>query len=437
VNTLTMVGLSHRRSSLALLERVAVRRGEQGAFLTVLREAGYPQAIVLSTCSRTEIYVSSVPAANDLLEVLAGYAQCPEGPLKSAAEIRTGRAAVEHLFRVAGGLESRVVGEVEIRGQVRAALRSAIAAGTASPALRRLFAAALKAANRVRLDTALGTTGRSLAYQAVDTGLARVDGAADPTVVVVGSGRMAGAAVEHLGQLNRRPQVAARNELSAARLAGADRVCPLSALADGLEQADLVICATSAAEHVVTLAQVRQAMSVRSERPLTIVDLSVPRNVDVRVASVPGVHLIDLEGVNDDGNSDPELAAALETGTMIVTSAVDSYLEDVAAADVGPIIAAIRGHVEATCLRELMARPGTEAHTDDDLARAAHAIAGKLLHAPTIAARAAAANGDVDLDELCRIFGVRPSDLDVARALRRAPAEVDSPMLAPLQASCA
>jgi glutamyl-tRNA reductase len=236
---------------------------------------------------------------------------------------------------------------------------------------------------------------------------------------------MATAAVEHLGRLNQRPLVAARNEVSAARLAGADRVCPLPALADGLERADLVICATSAAQHVVTDAQVRQAMSNRSDRPLTIVDLSVPRKVDAAVAALPGVRLIDLEGLNDDWGSDPELAAALEIGTMIVKSAVGKYAEDLAASDVGPMIAALRRHVEAACLREIMSKPSSRALAGEDLARAAHAVAGKLLHGPTIAARTAAASGDTDVSRLCEIFSVRPSDLDLADVHRWAPSGIN------------
>jgi len=127
VNTLIMVGLSHRGAPIGLLERVSVPRGEQGPLLAALHDAGYAQAVVLSTCSRTEIYaIPASDSANDLLTTLAEYAECPSAMLESAAERRTGLAAVEHLFRVTGGLESRVVGEVEIYGQVRAALRVAM-----------------------------------------------------------------------------------------------------------------------------------------------------------------------------------------------------------------------------------------------------------------------------------------------------------------------
>jgi glutamyl-tRNA reductase len=287
----------------------------------------------------------------------------------------------------------------------------------AGASLGRLFPAALLAGRRVRDETTLGTQARSLASRAVDVGLATLGGLAEPVIVVVGSGRMATVAVEHLRRLDQRPHVAARNEAHAARLAGASLVCPLPALATGLEKADLVICATSAAQHVLTLAHVRQAMAVRRSRPLTLVDLSVPRNVDIAVAAVDGVRLIDLEEMDDDWTADPALAAALDSGIAIVKSAVQRYADGVAAASAGPFIAALREHVEQTCLRELARMANSQTLRHEDLARVAHAVAGKLLHRPTITARAAAVSGDAGaLLALGDIFGLQPPDHDPGRS---------------------
>ena len=223
--------------------------------------------------------------------------------------------------------------------------------------------------------------------------------------MVVGSGRMAASAVAHLHRLGRKPRVAARNDERAARLAGPALVCPLPALSTGIEQADLLICATSAAHHVVTLDHVREAMSARI-RPLTVVDLSVPRNVDSVITAIPQVRLIDLEGIDDGLSLDPELAAEVEAGTAIATALARRHREQVAARRAGPVIAAMRRHVEETCLREL-SRTATASTDPDALARAARGLAGKLLHRPTIAARAAAAEGDEEtLRTLCDLFGV-------------------------------
>ena len=416
MDRLSMVGFTHRGATLPMLEQVSVPRGDRGRLLAALRVAGYAEAIVLSTCSRVEIYaVAGVGGPEGLLSVLAGHVGLSIVELSPAAEMREGHAVVEHLLRVTAGLESRVVGEVEIHGQVRSAFREAQAAGMTGSALGRVFPAALRCGSRVRAETTLGAQGRSLGHRAVDVGLAALGEVVDPTIMVVGSGRMAGSAVEHLTRVGRRPIVAARNEVDAALLAGPGRVCPLPALVTGVKQADLLICATSAAYHVVTFDHVREAMAARS-RPLVVVDLSVPRNVDTAVASVPGVRLIDLEGMNDDAKSDPALVVALEAGTAIVRAASQRHAEGVAARRAGPVIAALRRQVEATCLAEL-ARVAPRTSEPEDLTSAARAVAGKLLHRPTIAVREAAAAGDTDaLAALCDLFGVTWSDVAPSEA---------------------
>ena len=420
MNRLSMVGLTHRGASLQLLERVSVPRAERGRLLAALRAAGYPEAVVLSTCSRVEIYSGADAGGPEgLLGVLGGHAGLALSELRPAAEMRDGQAVVEHLFRVTAGMESRLVGEPEIQGQVRSAFREAQAAGMTGSMLGQLFPAALRCGSRVRAETTLGALGRSLGHWAVDVGLAALGDEVDPSIMVVGSGRMASSAVEHLTRLGRQPLVVARNERAAARLAGPGRARSLLSLATAVEQADLLICATSAADHVVTFSHVRDAMSARS-RPLIVADLSVPRNVDMAVATVPGVRLIDLEGMNDDAATDPALAAALEASAALVDSAVQRHAETIAARRAGPVIAALRRQFEATCLMEL-ARVAPRTTEPEDLASAAHAVAGRLLHRPTIAARAAAAAGDADvLSSLCDLFGVQLPDgvLSDADALR-------------------
>ena len=230
MNTVAMVGLSHRTAPLALLERVAVRANRRGDVLAAVRAAGFSEAVLLVTCSRTEIYAAGPHAQPDrLVDVLAEQAGSAYGTVRRTAELRVGQAAVAHLFRVTSGLESRVVGEPEIRSQVRAAFREACAAGATGGTLGELFAGAVRVATRVHQETALGSTSRSLARRAVDLA---VTGTADagPTVLVVGSGRMASAAVSHLRCLGHRPTVVARDQRRAVQLGGASRARPLSEL---------------------------------------------------------------------------------------------------------------------------------------------------------------------------------------------------------------
>lgn len=416
---LTMVGVSHVTASLSLLERVSVRRGEAQPLLDALRSAGCTEAVVLSTCSRTEIYATQAGDPLELLHVVADVMQISRSELTSAAMVCRDRAAVRHLFRVAAGLESRVLGDVEIQGQTRAAFRQAQAAGRVGRTLGRLFPAALRSGAQVREETALGAQGRSLACRAVDVGLSAMTETMTPVVLVVGSGHMAATATAHLAARGHPVQVAARDAAGAARLTTVNRICPLPGLVMGIAEADLLLCATSAAAHVVTLADVRSAMAGRS-RPLTVVDLSVPRNVDPRVGLVPAVRLIDVDSMHDDTAHDPALAAAVIGAEALLERALQRYVENEAARQAGPVIAALRQEVERTCLAELTRlAPGGAG----DLTRLAHAVAGKLLHHPTMLARTAAARQDAAmLRLLCDVYGVGLSDpsrqVEQAGALR-------------------
>ena len=393
VDGLTMVGWSHHGSSLALLEQVRPSHDVRPRLLAALQAAGFPEPVLLSTCSRTEVYAAGPgPGSDVLVATVAQLTGAPRRQLAAAAELRRGRAVVEHLFLVAAGLRSRVVGEGEVRAQVRGAARAALTCGVALPTSGPLFAAAARSASRVGDVTGLGARARSLARRAVEVGMSGVADVEDPVVLVVGAGHMARTAVEHLHALGLHARVAARRELQAVRLAGAGSTCPLPALARGIAAADVLLCATSASSAVVTVEHVREAMA-SGRRPLTVVDLSVPRNVDADVARVPGVRLVDVEGLGDDLAADRELATALATGRALARQEAERYVEDVASRGAGPLIAALRGSVEELCLRELTRAAASDVDREV-LVRAARALTGKLMHAPTVTARAAAARGD-------------------------------------------
>ena len=403
--SLVMIGVTHRGTPLGLLERVTVRHGERGPLLAALRAAGCAETVVLSTCSRTEVYAVGEISAQRLLAVLAAHCGVAPGELQSVVESRTGLPVAEHLLQVAGGLASRVIGEVEIQGQVRAALLEAQAHASAGPVLTRLFSTALLCGRRVREETSLGAQGRSLARQAVEVGLAALPGTPNPVVVVVGAGRMAVVAVDHLVSAGRRPVVLARDACKAATIVASTSLRPISELVDVIRTADLVICATSAAHDVVTLEHVRTATAQRGDRPLTLVDLSVPRNVDAAVAALPGVRLIDLEALDDDASGNPALALALEAGAAVVASVLQRYASDVASAAAGPVIVAMRAAIQQRVSRELRESAEHVGIADELIARMAHSATGKLLHQPVLAARAAAAAGDqVALESLRAMF---------------------------------
>ena len=392
MNHVAMVGLSHRTAPLPLLERVAVPTDRRAGVLAAVRAAGFDEAVLLTTCSRTEIYAAGGHVDTDrLLDVLAGEAGAEYRAARRSAEARTGEAALTHLLRVASGLESRVVGEPEIRSQVRAAFREAVSEGSAGGALGELFALAGRTATRVHRETSLGASSRSLACRAVDLGLAEA-GSTRPGVVVMGSGRMASAAVTHLRHRGHLPLVAARDEGRAEQLAGAGHARPLEDLVALLRVADVVICTTSAGEPLLTSADVCRALVGRSG-PLTLVDLSVPRNVDPAVAALAGVRLLDLEALGDRPGADASVVPSVARAEALVRAAVRRHRDRLSARRAGPVIAAIRQRVEERCLEAVPGLAPT-ACPSEEVARLVHRMAGQLAHPSIMAARAAAAAGD-------------------------------------------
>ena len=391
MNTIVMVGLSHRAAPLALLERVAVPADRRPEVLAAVREAGFSEAVLLVTCSRTEIYAAGRKAHPErLIDALAAQAGSAYGTVRRTAEVRVGQAAVTHLFRVTSGLESRVVGEPEIRSQVRAAFRDSCAAQAVGGMLGELFAAAVRVATQVHRETSLGSTGRSLACRAVDVALTGTAGT--PSVLVVGSGRMASGAVDHLRRLGHRPTVVARDEGRAVQLGGASHARPLTDLVSLMSVADVLICTTSASEPLVTVEGVRRAMSDRAA-PLTLVDLSVPRNVDPAVARIRGVRVVDVEAMHDHPGEGVALGQGVARAESLIQASITRHRDHLAARRAGPLIAAMRQRVEAQCL-EAVARLTHTTCPPDELVRIARTVAGRLAHPATMAARAAAAAGD-------------------------------------------
>lgn len=412
MSTLLMVGVSYRDAPFELLERLAVPGPALGGLLRSVLRSGASEAVAVSTCCRTEIYavVDDGPTAvteRRFVEVLAGHSGVPASEIARHARVRSEEDLVFHLLRVACGLESRLPGEVDVVAQVRAAAEEARAAGTLGPELGRLFGAASGTARRVHRQTPLGSLGRSLGWRGVELGLAGLDtDAADAAVVVLGTGKMAAAVMAGLTAAGARPAVCGRNPTRTARLAASGgSALPLGALPGALAGAELVICCTGASEPLLDTAQVSGALEARQGRPLTVVDLSVPRNVDREVGALPGVRLIDLESLGDNSAAHSEVSAALDAAGAIAVAETARFIEARRARPAGRLIAALRGRVEEICRNELRGLADTRSLPAAEVDRVAATIAGKLLHHPTVYARRAAAAGDADaLAELGRML---------------------------------
>jgi glutamyl-tRNA reductase len=424
MSTYLSVSVSHHVADLERLEQVAVKAAGVRGLQQRLLELGFAEVMVVSTCSRTELHVVLDPpagetdvedAAGRLVGLLAGGAgdrpgegaNDGRGDLAKFAKVEAGDAAVHQLFRVAAGLDSRVVGEVEIRVQLRAAARAAVAAKGEPHRLRGLVAAALASAG-----TAAGTASGRRGLLAARAVACALDAVADPTaidVVVVGAGTMGRQIVDALptGTL-----ATLLSRTSNSRPGAGPRVDPLEILPTRLHRADVVFVATSAGRRIMTADLVSEAMRARDGRRMVIFDLSVPRNVDPGVMATPGVTLLDLDdlGRGVAGRQVPggqlsdglDLAAA-EAATGV---AAERYVAGIRSRVAGPLIVALRSKVEQRCLERLrrQAEPGMP---EDTLRRMASAAAGAVAHRPTVFLREAAAGGDeASMRLVARVFGL-------------------------------
>ncbi|TMA31267.1 MAG: glutamyl-tRNA reductase [Deltaproteobacteria bacterium] len=300
LDALRVLAIGHRSAPLADLERMALGREARTALKQRLWRKGI-ESVALCTCHRTELYWHSRSAADDaeaeaaLLEAAAGRA-----PARARFTARSGVAAANHLFRVASGLDSLVLGEAEVLGQVREALETAAGAGRASFTLRPLFRAALRAGGRARTETGIGTGALSIASAAVQL-LKRVHADLPAcTVVVVGTGVTGVKVARHLraervGRLILLNRTVERASQAAAELGG--EAGALDELTHWLGRAEAMVAAAQVESPMVTLPALEAALPVRPARTLALIDLSLPRAIDPACADLPGVALNDLSGL--------------------------------------------------------------------------------------------------------------------------------------------
>jgi glutamyl-tRNA reductase len=390
-----VVGVSHKTAPVSVLERLTLDAPGVDKLVHAVSQAEHVlEATVLATCNRVEIYTEvdrfhgSVEAVSGLLCELAARVDGAPEDVVPHLYVHYDDGAVSHVFHVVSGLDSMVVGEGQILGQVRDALRVGQESGTVGPALNVLFQQALRVGKRVHAETDVDHAAPSLVALALDRAAAKLGTLEDKQVVVVGAGSMAGLS---LATLSRRGTssvvVASRTEANARHLAEQydGRAVPLPQVGDALSEADLLVSCTGATGVVLPLSVVAAARS-EAEQELVVVDLALPHDVDPAVAALPGVSLIDLArlagAVNQDESED--IAAVRD----IVTQEITAFLAARSSATVTPTVVALRtmatGIVEAEMERLGTRLPGLDQATRAEVEQAVRRVADKLLHQPTV-----------------------------------------------------
>ena len=444
-----VVGLSHKSAPVSVLERAAVSGDTLSKLLhDVALLPDIAETFVISTCNRVEVYAEVGRfhgGVAGVCELLSRHSGIPPHELTSCLYVHYEDRAVQHLLAVSSGLESMVVGEGQILGQVRSALKLAGDRGTLGRSLRDLGRLALRAGKRARAETGIDRLGLSLVSVGIDLavpGPASVNRDAGALsgldVLVVGAGAMSGLAVATAARAGAaRLTVANRTRAKAERLAAGvageveSAVADLTDLPAAIAAADLVISCTGAANLVITEAAVREVLAQRQPgRELVLLDLAMPRDVDPAVGDLPGVRVIGMDDLRDtsDGVGADEMAAV----RAIVDEEFAAYGSAVKAARVTPTVVALRAKAatvvdtELTRLAGRLAEEGVSGHALDEIAQTVRRVVDKLLHAPTVRVKelASSPDGEEYAAALRVLFDLDPRTVDAVTH-----AEIESPNL--------
>ena len=405
MSELLALGISHKSAPVALRERLAFSEGQAQRFARELvGRDEVREAVVISTCNRTEIYLVAsdpVQAEAELLGRLARRAAIRPTELATLVISPRNCDAARQLFRVTAGLESMIVGEAEVQGQVKRAYEHALTSGTTGPLTNHLFRAALQTGKRVRTETALGASRTSVSTVAVDLAREVVGDLADRRVVIIGAGEtseltaraLADQGVSTIFVANRH----ADRALSLAQRFGG-RVASLHELPDRLRDADIVVSSTASPHPIIEGEELEVVMAAREHRPLLVIDIAVPRDIDPACADIDGVAVYDMDGLQRVVARNLEVRAGERSAAdAIVEQELQRFATWMGQLDVSPTIAALREHGQAIVERVLAENAGRwESLSPRDEARVeavARSVMQRLLHEPTIRLKSAGEEG--------------------------------------------
>ncbi len=424
--SLVVVGLSHRTAPVALLERAVVPADDLAKIVDELHRAdSISEVLLLSTCNRVEVYADVArfhPAVADITSVLARHAGLPVSDLADHLYVHFAEAATEHIFTVAAGLDSMVVGESQILGQLRAAYALGTEAGSVGSVLHDLAQTALRVGKRAHSETGIDHAGASIVAVALDRAAAELGTLAGRRALIVGAGSMgalAGATLRRRGV--RAITVANRGTDRAERLATSlgGHAIGLHAVPEALVEADVLVSSTGATGLVVELA----AVGPRAGRQLVVIDLAMPRDVDPAVGELAGVTYVGIEALRESGAmvSDEDVSAAV----AIIAEELGAHLAAQQQLAVAPTVTALRARANQVVENELTRLYGRLPDIDDDVRRevsdAVRRAVEKVMHAPTVRVKelAGTPGGDHYATALRELFDLDPAAVESVAAVKQ------------------
>jgi glutamyl-tRNA reductase len=422
-----VVGANFRSAPLELLERLAIDAERRPKALAGLLDLEHVhEAVIVSTCNRVEVYTAISRfhgAAADVRRFLADLHGLAVGEFAHHLYDYYEERAVQHLFAVAAGVDSMVVGEAQILGQVREAFQAARDERTVGPVLSALFSRAIKVGRRARSETGIAAGVRSTVTVGLRVAAGQLDGLAGRRVLLVGAGgvaRLAGRALREAGAGEL--VVANRTPAAGAALARSldGRAVPLDRVADELALADLVVAATAGTSPTVTTGAVSAALARRASGPLVVLDLGVPRDVEPEVRSLPGVVLADLDALRAVLETDDGPRREVERVRALIAEETGAFMGGQREARLAPTIRVLRARAEQVRQQELAKASARLAGLDERQRAAVEAVTrglvNKLLHDPMVRGKSLAArpDGDLYVAALRELYGLDrgPADAD-------------------------
>lgn len=419
-----IIGLSHRTASIELRERFAQVTADLPATLGQMKRLTFiEEACVVSTCNRVEFYAAGDAEPVNMARSVRGFLQhltaiAPD-ELEPHLYVHEGEAGVRHLFRVAGSLDSMVLGEPQILGQVKEAYRLAVESAAVGPVLTRVFQKAFSVAKRVRTETGIAENAVSMSFAAVELGREIFDSLEGKQVLLIGAGKMASLAARHLlasgvSQVRVVSRSLANAEKLAAEVGGL--ASSLSDLPILLTQADIVISSTAAPGFVVDKRMMQKVVRERRYRPILFVDIAVPRDIDPAVSDLDNVFVYDVDDLESvlevNRESRAREAAAAES---LIAEELAGFLRWNKSQQVVPVIKALRAHAvniaTAEAERTLANVKSADARTAQSIRAMSQAIVNKMLHPVLTKLKAEGADGDPQalIDALVALFAIDPA----------------------------
>jgi glutamyl-tRNA reductase len=402
----SILGINHKTAPIALREKVAFSEERLLAALRALREeSGVAEVVILSTCNRTEVYWAGAASGSELTQWLERH-HGNNLDLASSLYVHQADRAVEHAFSVASGLDSMVLGEAQILGQLKDAYRVAQQAGSTGPALNKLFQAAFSAAKRVRSETRIGANAVSLASATVQLARRVYSDLSAQSALMVGAGDMNALVARHFATAGVKRMVIANRTLARAQTLAAELKAYAVGLGDidkELGEADIVISCTGSPVPLIAKNAAEAAIRARRHRPIFMVDLAVPRNIEPEVADLEDVYLFsidDLQQLVDENRQHRETAA--DDARLVIQQEVAHFLAQSRAQDAGPAIQSLRRQADAIRRQtaEQARRMAAAGKSSDEIIDfLANTLTNRLLHTPTQALRQAAELADSALAE--------------------------------------